>query len=354
MTTEYENVREQAQQEVVFNQTELTFDLSNRSRLMPPPLTIIVYIMSSVVWICNLILSAICSPKLNIYSYLHYHTFETIRNRKYGCCWHILCKIICCGQSRCITINDKKKYGCGPYPVWIAIVLWTLLIVAIYYEINDKHDDHMHIIWVSIAIASSGLLLLFFIIYMFGQFTYNTCYSKYLCCCCEKPPTTEYFQKTNEIPKTFYATKYFESMTRYQLWKWYCCSDCCGDNSADSNAITDIEEKDMNEMAAANEVRKIHHKGCYAELILRCQDATKLLNPIKGITMSKYIDSYESKHNEINETDKSVVKTLTRDTLFCEKCYRHLDKKRIDKQLVTPWPALLDYSSVMIFLFIPI
>eukprot|EP01084_Bolivina_argentea_P174522 302309_1 len=326
MTTEYENVREQAQQEVVFNQTELTFDLSNRSRLMPPPLTIIVYIMSSVVWICNLILSAICSPKLNIYSYLHYHTFETIRNRKYGCCWHILCKIICCGQSRCITINDKKKYGCGPYPVWIAIVLWTLFIIGV--SVTDDKDA-----WLIVALLAGGLLLFIFIIYTFGEFTYNTCYSKYLCCCCKNPSMS-----TNV--KTFRATEYFSSWTRCQLCKWYCCSH--------------IYRNDSGEMAAANEIRKIHHKGCYAELILRCQDATKLLNPIKGITMSKYIDSYESKHNEINETDKSVVKTLTRDTLFCEKCYRHLDKKRIDKQLVTPWPALLDYSSVMIFLFIPI
>eukprot|EP01084_Bolivina_argentea_P174525 302312_1 len=320
MTTEYENVREQAQQEVVFNQTELTFDLSNRSRLMPPPLTIIVYVVSFIVMICNFILCACCHPKLNIYAYLHYDTFEIIRNR---------------------------KYGCVPYPVWIAIVLWTLLIVAINSEAKDTHDDHMHIVWWSIGIVAAGLLLLFFIVYMFGEFTYNTCYSKYLCCCCKNPS-----MGTNA--KTFYATNYLKSMTRCQLWKWYCCSCCYGNNLDDSNGITDSDEKDMIEMAAANKVRKIHHKGCYAELILRCQDSKKTLNPIKGITMSKYIDQYESKHNEINETDKSVVKTLTRDTLFCEKCYRHLDKKRIDKQLVTPWPALLDYSSVMIFLFIPI
>eukprot|EP01084_Bolivina_argentea_P226684 382873_1 len=143
-------------------------------------------------------------------------------------------------------------------------------------------------------------------------------------------------------------------MTRCQLWKWYCCSVCYDNDLHDSNAVTDIDEKDMNQMAPENEVRKIHHKRCYAELILRCQEAKTSLNTIKGYTMSKYIDLYESKHNEINETDKSVVKTLTRDTLFCPKCHRHLDKSDIEKHLVTPWPALLDYSSVMIFLFIPI
>eukprot|EP01084_Bolivina_argentea_P174521 302308_1 len=301
MTTEYESVRERAKQEVVFNQIESTFDLSNRSRLMPPPLVIIVVIFSSIVWVFNFILSAIIHPKLNVCAYLHYDTFKVLRSRQL--------------KKRCF------------YEIIITIILWIVFIVgiSIYKPIS---------IWV--AIGAAALLVCFAMIYMFGQFIYNTC-----CCCCE-----------NE--SKIFATKYVESMSRCQLWRWYCSSNCCRNKKKKSHDLDENDEMDADEMSDKNGARKIHHKGCYAEIILRSQDANKSLNPIQGITMSKYIELYEKAHNEINPTDKSLIKMLTRDTLFCKKCYRHLDKKNIDRQLVTSWEALLDYSSVMTFIFIPI
>eukprot|EP01084_Bolivina_argentea_P221172 374673_1 len=122
---------------------------------MPPPLNIVVFIFTCIVWIFNFILSACCYQKLNIYAYLHYDTFEIIRNR---------------------------TYACGPYPVWIAIVLWTLFIIGV--SITDDKD-----VLLIVAILAVGLLLFIFIIYMFGEFICNTCYSKYLCCCCKNPFT---------------------------------------------------------------------------------------------------------------------------------------------------------------------
>ena len=81
MTTEYENVQEAAKQEVVYNKAELAFDLSDRSRFMPPPLNILVLIFVTIVDILNFFIAFIISPKYaNIYSYIDHQLFINMIN----------------------------------------------------------------------------------------------------------------------------------------------------------------------------------------------------------------------------------------------------------------------------------
>ena len=79
MTTEYEEVQKQAQAEVIFNETELTFDLTSRSRQMPPPLNVISTIVAFVIHILNFFFALIHPQILNIYAYIDYSTFEKFR-----------------------------------------------------------------------------------------------------------------------------------------------------------------------------------------------------------------------------------------------------------------------------------
>ena len=53
MTTEYEGVKEKAASQVIFNKAELAYDLSKRSRLMPPPLNILALVVGIIIDIFN-------------------------------------------------------------------------------------------------------------------------------------------------------------------------------------------------------------------------------------------------------------------------------------------------------------
>eukprot|EP01083_Nonionella_stella_P156890 508598_1 len=60
MVSKYEDAQDQADKDVMLNRTEISFDLLRRSRHMPPPLNIVMYIFTFVVWCGNLIVS-VCS-----------------------------------------------------------------------------------------------------------------------------------------------------------------------------------------------------------------------------------------------------------------------------------------------------
>ena len=48
------------------------------------------------------------------------------------------------------------------------------------------------------------------------------------------------------------------------------------------------------------------------------------------------------------------MKQLTANTLFCEFCYRPFLKERVRDELATPYMALLDYISAIIFVIFPV
>eukprot|EP01084_Bolivina_argentea_P005108 9653_1 len=79
MTTEYENVAEKAKSQVIYNKTELAFDLSKRSRLMPPPLNIFVLAIALIVDLFNFIFAMI-HPSWNIYAQIDHQLFFNLQN----------------------------------------------------------------------------------------------------------------------------------------------------------------------------------------------------------------------------------------------------------------------------------
>eukprot|EP01083_Nonionella_stella_P109163 318001_1 len=85
MTTQYENLQETAKGEVLYNQAALTYDLSKRSRVMPPPLNIVVLVVALAVYVINFCLAMICPETLNIYSWIDHQLFYNLQN------WHIWC-----------------------------------------------------------------------------------------------------------------------------------------------------------------------------------------------------------------------------------------------------------------------
>ena len=276
MTTEYENVREKAKQEVILNQIELTFDLSIRSRSMPPPLNIIVYLSSSIIYIINVITS--CCFRYNMYSYIHFDSFKQLKARKY-------------------------KYG---FPLFISLILWVVFAVGIYY-----HNEHPIII-----LATSVMLGLWIMIYCLNP----------KCVSC-----------INNSRLQIRPAKYFQDMKRQQLLKWhcFCLYRCCRKKKQKDDPIFNI-----------------HHQGCYAELIINSKSSKskRLNNLLTGITIDEYIDEYEEKKTRINSDDKAVLKQLISKSLLCRKCYRPLK----ENQLTTPFDALLDFSSAIVFVVFPI
>ena len=79
MTSKYEDVQEQATKQVIHTRTELTSQLKSGTRLMPPPLNIIVFLISIAVDIINLFL-ALIYPPLNIYRLISAQLFFNLQN----------------------------------------------------------------------------------------------------------------------------------------------------------------------------------------------------------------------------------------------------------------------------------
>ena len=101
MNAKYEKIQDQAYADIMLNQIELSFDYSRRSRHMPPPLNIIVYIGVFIIWIFNFLISIIniiLGTNWNIFKYIHYDMFEYLRNYS---CW--------CHKQKDNTAQENKR-----------------------------------------------------------------------------------------------------------------------------------------------------------------------------------------------------------------------------------------------------
>eukprot|EP01084_Bolivina_argentea_P286623 491712_1 len=87
MNQQYESVQKEAQAHAVFNRAELAYDLSNRSRLMPPPLDIFVFASFFIVWFFNLFIS-LFNPKWNVFAVIHYELFQNLKQFNLWSCNH--------------------------------------------------------------------------------------------------------------------------------------------------------------------------------------------------------------------------------------------------------------------------
>merc|ERR1712032_305767 len=138
MTTKYEEVHLEATKQVSHTRTELTIDLKNSNRLIPPPFNIVVLLIGIVVDFFNFIVVLIY-PRFNIYRLISAQLFVNLQNlgseeawqpikgseslfntradllrwyfvapfyrfrflQKWFCCGRsYLCKLNCCGKQR--------------------------------------------------------------------------------------------------------------------------------------------------------------------------------------------------------------------------------------------------------------
>eukprot|EP01083_Nonionella_stella_P265368 898985_1 len=84
MISNYESMKAQAEADVILNKTKLSFDLLHRSRHMPPPLNIVLYVIAFVVWTLNF-LFAFVYPKCNIFQFMHHDLFDKMRTKTLCC-----------------------------------------------------------------------------------------------------------------------------------------------------------------------------------------------------------------------------------------------------------------------------
>merc|ERR1712129_50814 len=101
----------------------------------------------------------------------------------------------------------------------------------------------------------------------------------------------------------------------------------------------------------------VHHKACRGILVID-SEATRDADhgrTLKGVTMSDYLERYED-HNrrQIESKDKQLLKRLTPNTLFCSSCFKPLLIDDFERELISPYVALLEYVSALTFVLIPI
>eukprot|EP01084_Bolivina_argentea_P150325 262530_1 len=231
MTTEYEHVQEAAKGEVIYNKADLAYDLSNRSRLMPPPLNIVVLIISLIIHVFNIFYSLIIHPTtLNIYYYMNHTTLFNLQHYNIFRC-----------QS------DQR--------------------ILRHYKQAD------------------------------------------------------------------------EDLTRSDLLWWYFIAWWSNDSYAHSTSINQTYKN-----------WKSLHKGCYGTLLDVHDEFT-----IMGINMLNYLDRYEKTQKyKVETNDKKLLKALTKDTLFCECCFKPFLQEHYRDELASPFTALLDILSAIMFVVFPI
>eukprot|EP01083_Nonionella_stella_P013248 37330_1 len=100
MTNSYENVKQKAKAEVIFNQTELTFDLSKRSRSMPPPLNVISLALTLVVHFINLLFAVFKPKSLNVYVWMDHRLFDNLKR----------CNLFDCRCKHWRTLKKPAKF----------------------------------------------------------------------------------------------------------------------------------------------------------------------------------------------------------------------------------------------------
>eukprot|EP01083_Nonionella_stella_P219995 787529_1 len=257
MTTKYENVQEEAKGELTYNAAALTQDLSQRSRIMPPPLNLVVIILVFFIDIINFFV-AMVRPKKNIYACIGHQSFLNLQNFNILQCEH----------------KERIKYQ----------------------RIDHKCQSRLD----------------------FLRWFFMGCWYNWI------------------KPKCDRACD-----------RWRSC------------VSTKKEAKSKPKETKLNVHWRIHHNACYGVMILHTGTGTHTEQTPTGITMSTYCEKYETnRKHKIESKDKQLLKRLTRNNvLFCEFCYRPIllsSKKRTLSQLTTPYVALLNYTSAILFVVFPV
>ena len=93
----------------------------------------------------------------------------------------------------------------------------------------------------------------------------------------------------------------------------------------------------------------------YQGIKLRVKDPVndKDETTVHGISMKTYIGKLEDTNKtKLHKEDKILLKHLTVDTLFCDRCYRPFREQDVKRELLHPFRVLLDVISCILFLFL--
>ena len=298
MTTEYEKVKDAAKGEVIHNHAELTYDLSQRSRSMPPPLNIVVLVIALIVDIINFFF-ALCKPsKWNIYAKIDHQLFFNLQSFNIWQCEH--------GADWKPSRGTKIKYETRKDVLEWYLYHW---ILKYYYWIKC---DNFRKDWKEGSMVE----------------IYSNSKQKWF---------------EGEILKIFNDNSNIEWLkVKYDI-----------------NGIKEVQ-RESNLIRAGNKTNdskpidwRIHHKSCYGCLVYPADALRK--ETYRGITMNVYLERYEiGKRQQIEKKDKKLLKQLATNTLFCEYCYRPFLKGKVKDELVTPYEALIDLISALLFIVIPV
>eukprot|EP01083_Nonionella_stella_P040725 110414_1 len=299
LTTTYETIHVSAKTASSFAFAESTYDLAHRSRFLPAPLCIYIFIAALVIHCVNFVTAMISPHYFNIYNCIHHHQYEGFDSWKMtqnGC---FNCKKI----SRC---GDCGCCKCAPQQSTLRRTAQNGSHDLISASINFiKHEDDK-------------------------EKRYNE--RCFLCCrCCIKSNDVENdaAEETNN--------KIYRLNTRGRVWKYYAssfnwCNCCCCDLKVHRFAI--------------------YHNGCYSCIptALGAKVAAKDRSLVNGITLNQYAEIYEKyfKFN-LDPADIVLLKHLTVNSLFCKYCYRPFDPKSVNHELLTPFWALSEIASIYAF-----
>ena len=314
MATEYEDVSEKAAEEVMCNKIELAYDLSHRSRLMPPPLNTLVFIQWGMVWWFNFIRSVI-NPKDNLYAYLNYHSFQKLKESN--------------PMALAVFVSGYMLNAAISVSIWmlnvIAFVCWMCHETAsvlrshlgtFLYAHCSEHPaiiDKLEFIgWIL-----SPCLSVIESLYQFLLLVPDVMPSLY---------AEWHVNATGNR-----ASNYFLNMSRAQVLKWF---------------LLRLFPRFVNE----EDIKRIHHRACYGYLIMHGKNKSKSLHAVNGMSMTDYMDKFQRKHNKnINQYDKARLKHLTPNALFCGYCGQPYSANNYEDELASPEMALLDLLSAITF-----
>eukprot|EP01083_Nonionella_stella_P127007 384693_1 len=301
MTTEYEAVQSQAKAEVIFNETELTIDLTSRSRQMPPPLNIVVIVISLIIHILNFFTALLHPRYLNIYYYIDFSTFEKFRRFKlWPCC----------------TVDWKKKGK-----------------VELDKEGQDKLKSSFKYTRKSVLkfYIGSNLIKL----------------KRKLC-----PTPSSIKQKLKQKRKIKRHKTTFKQTHDLAKENWAILhKGCYGHILPEDEQLAQDKSKKRRQVSFVSTAKM--------ETDLTAADEVKHTNAanLKAITMSQLMTQFEANGSRFDAADSALLKQLTStETLFCEFCNRPIlaSPDYLVSELTTPYAALLDLLSALTFLFIPI
>ena len=317
MTAEYENFQGVANAEVAYMWTETVYDLSHRDRLMPPPLNLIVYAFGLIIHILVWPF-AICCPtrKWNLYTWFDHDTYIWLNSFYCGCNKQFRQKI---NESNPDKTHDLDKEGKKNKKIFAR-------------QSRKIYSDRF-----ATFLSFSGWIYL-------RDHLIDGCIKKRCCpscidkCCLPSNKSIHKSLQELRIKKSESKNKQINFVARrgcFHRMNKYCRRCCCRDDDEEVSSLT------------------AYHKGCYNCIKLRVKDklADTDTTTIRGISMKQYIEIFEDKHRtKLHKEDKILLKHLTVDTLFCDKCYSPYLERDVDQTLLAPFRVLLDYVSCWVFL----